>query len=126
MNKLIYTLFLIFSLSAFSGEFYTSKRGVMGGYDPVSYFKQKRGSKGSAKITYQWAGATWRFKSEENRSLFIASPRTYAPQFGSYCAMAMAHNENVISNPKISTIFEDKLYLFYTKDAYRSWKANKK
>jgi len=35
-------------------------------------------------------GATWHFASDENRKTFRADPSRYAPQYGGYCAYAVA------------------------------------
>jgi len=102
------------------------KKKALEGYDPVSYFSGSRGGKGSSDITYDWRGASWRFKSEENRALFIANPNDYVPQYDGYCATAMSEKAVVKSDPKISIVFEDKLYLFYSKDARDTWKRSKK
>lgn len=125
--KLVIIVFAIFfSYHSLAGEFYASKKGAMAGYDPVSYFIAKRGRKGSSKITYNWEGETWRFKTEENKDLFIKSPRKYAPQYGGYCAMAMSENSIVRPKPKYSVVLNEKLYLFFSKEALSTWKVNKK
>ena len=38
------------------------------------------------------ASAKWRFASAEHRDLFEADPEKYAPQYGGYCAWAVANN----------------------------------
>ena len=60
------------------------------GYDTVAYFTESKPVKGSEEFTTQWHGATWQFSSKENLELFKANPDKYAPQYGGYCAWAMA------------------------------------
>jgi YHS domain-containing protein len=59
---------------------------AVGGHDPVAYFSEGKPVAGSASITHQWNGVTWRFASEKNRDAFKADPAKYAPQYGGYCA----------------------------------------
>lgn len=60
------------------------------GFDPVAYWVQGKPVKGDKALAVEWRGATWRFSSAKNRGLFKANPAKYAPQYGGYCAWAMA------------------------------------
>src|SRR3954464_4887132 len=55
---------------------------MLRGNDPVSYFTQARPVSGRPEIKAEHDGVTYRFATEENRRLFVASPAKYAPQFG--------------------------------------------
>jgi len=128
LYKLCTKLILVFFVSqTFAAQVpvFANKKGAIEGYDPVSYFTGKKGNKGSSDITFQWHGSTWRFRSEENKALFIANPIKYAPQFSGYCATAIANNSIVSSDPKLSVIYEGKLYLFYSKRARSVWRSSK-
>src|SRR6185437_13748010 len=48
----------------------------------------------------------------EHRDLFKADPEHYAPQFGNFCAMALALNQVVVANPENWLISDGKLYVF--------------
>src|SRR5262245_33617246 len=63
---------------------------AVGGYDPVAYFQDGKAVPGSKDITTQWKGATWQFATTKNRDAFVAKPEVYAPQYGGYCAFAVA------------------------------------
>ncbi|MEK6154694.1 YHS domain-containing (seleno)protein [Flavobacteriaceae bacterium 3-367] len=89
---------------------------VIGGYDPVAYFKLEKATKGKKNTSYKWNGATWLFASEEHRDLFEANPEKYAPQYGGWCAYGMSgHGSNgygAESRPQDSwSITDGKLYL---------------
>jgi len=43
---------------------------------------------------------------------FKADPVHYAPQFGNYCAMALAKGQIVVANPENWLISDGKLYVF--------------
>src|SRR3954452_16913855 len=62
------------------------------GYDPVAYFTDGKPTKGLPEFEYQWDEHRYRFASAEHRDMFKADPVRYAPQFGNFCAMALALN----------------------------------
>jgi hypothetical protein len=82
------------------------------GYDPVAYFTDGKPVRGLPEIEYEWDEYRWRFSSAEHRNLFKADPVRYAPQFGNYCAMALAKREIVVANPENWLISDGKLYVF--------------
>jgi YHS domain-containing protein len=89
------------------------------GYDVVAYFQQNP-TKGNKRITSEYEGVTYKFASEENKKTFEKNPKQYIPQYGGYCAYAIAKNGKKVGvNPKTYTITHGKLYLFYN-----SWGVN--
>lgn len=91
------------------------------GYDPVAYFTENKPVKGDKAFTHQWKDATWRFASADNRDLFAADPLKYAPQYGGWCAWAMAEGKKVKIDPKAWHIFNNKLYLNYNAKIQNRW-----
>ena len=69
--------------------------------------------------------ATWLFSSQQNLDLFLQSPTKYAPQYGGYCAYAVAKNSTASIKPELFTIHEGKLYLNYSASINDKWIANK-
>jgi hypothetical protein len=82
------------------------------GYDPVAYFTDGKPVHGLPDIEYDWDEHRYRFSNAEHRELFKADPVHYAPQFGNYCAMALAKGEIVVANPENWLISDGKLYVF--------------
>src|SRR5882757_4266171 len=82
------------------------------GYDPVAYFTDAKPTRGTPEYEYQWNEHRYRFASAEHRDLFKGDPVHYAPQFGNYCAMALALGKVVIANPELWLVSDDKLYVF--------------
>ena len=82
------------------------------GFDPVAYFTDGRPTPGLPDIEYQWDEHTYRFASAKHRDLFKADPVHYAPQFGNFCAMALAKGLIVVANPENWLISDGKLYVF--------------
>ncbi|WP_299378956.1 YHS domain-containing (seleno)protein, partial [uncultured Kiloniella sp.] len=66
---------------------------AINGYDPVAYFKSGKPVEGSKDHTTEWMGATWYFSSKENLESFVATPEAFAPQYGGYCAWAVAQGD---------------------------------
>jgi YHS domain-containing protein len=91
------------------------------GTDPVAYFTDGRPVEGSSDFEHEWMGATWRFVSAANRDRFAADPETYAPQYGGYCAWAVANGYTAKIDPEAWRIVDGKLYLNYSKDVQTQW-----
>ena len=91
------------------------------GYDPVAYFTESRAVEGNSNFKHEWMGATWHFSSKENRDLFAANPKKYAPQYGGYCAYAVAQNTTASIDPTQFTVLNGKLYLNYSKYVNEQW-----
>jgi YHS domain-containing protein len=97
---------------------------AVGGYDPVAYFTQGKPVKGSEDFTLQHEGATWRFASAENRATFEADPAKYAPQYGGYCAYAVAKGSTAKAEPDAWTIHAGKLYLNFDRSVRAIWEKD--
>ena len=94
------------------------------GYDPVAYFTEAKAIEGSEKITHKNNGVIYRFASEANKSLFRSDPAKYEPQYGGYCAYAMADGDKVRIDPETFKVIDGKLYLFYNfrfTNTLKSW-----
>ncbi len=95
------------------------------GYDPVAYFAEGRPEEGLARYGYRWNGADYRFISTENRDRFVAEPEAYAPQYGGYCALAIANSRIADIDPTDWTIVDHKLYLNNNDLAQSLWSLDK-
>jgi YHS domain-containing protein len=94
------------------------------GYDPVAYFEQGRPVEGDSDYAHEWMGATWYFANARNRDLFAAAPEKYAPQYGGYCAWAVANGYTAEIDPQAWAVVDDKLYLNYSLDVQKQWQAD--
>ncbi len=91
------------------------------GHDPVAYFDEARALPGSADHSLEWKGATWRFSSAERLERFRAEPGRYAPQYGGYCAYAVASGSTASVDPEAWRIVDGKLYLNYSRSIQAEW-----
>ena len=94
------------------------------GYDAVAYFTRGKPVKGSNDYSFMYKGARWKFSTAEHLDLFMLDPEAYAPQYGGYCAYAIANGETVSAEPDLWTIHNGKLYLNYNRRTNRLWKEN--
>lgn len=60
------------------------------GYDRVAYFERGAATPGDPVLTAHHHGAEHRFASAANRARFEVDPARYLPEYGGYCAIAMA------------------------------------
>lgn len=97
---------------------------AIAGYDAVAYFTQGRPVRGSKAFSTEYKGAQWRFSSAANLARFEADPTAYAPQYGGYCAFAVAQGETASAQPDLWTIHEGKLYLNYSRSVNQVWKTD--
>lgn len=104
-------------------EIYTNWRGLaIKGYDPVAFFSDGAPVEGSKEYELTWKEAKWRFASAEHLDLFEADPERYAPQYGGYCAWAVAQGTTASVDPKNAwDIVGGKLYLNYSKEIQSQW-----
>jgi len=99
---------------------------AVGGYDVVSYFQgDGKPLKGKSKYSTKHKGAAWYFSSKENLESFKSEPDKYAPQYGGYCAYAMASGDTVKGDPLQFHIENDKLYLNFNKKFHNIWLGDK-
>jgi len=94
------------------------------GYDTVSYFTKGAPTKGSDEYTAAYNGAIYQFSSAYNRDLFQSEPSKYAPQYGGFCAMGVALNKKLDTDPTAWHIRGDKLYLNLNKAVQKKWSTD--
>jgi len=91
------------------------------GYDTVSYFTNGKPLEGSAKYSATYKNAIYQFSSAKNRDMFKANPGKYAPQYGGYCAMGVALEKKLDTDPEAYHIVDNKLYLNLNKAVQKKW-----
>lgn len=122
-----YLLSLLLFVSAFSyaqAPIYTGyfSEKALKGYDTVAYFTEHKPVKGDAQFISEYKGVDWYFSSAKNLALFEKNPEKYAPQYGGYCAWAVAEKRAFApADPHQWAIVNDKLYLNYDADIKSKW-----
>lgn len=127
-QKIIVISSLLISTAALAVDpVYTSffSNKAIKGYDTVAYFTENKPVKGSSEFNTEYQGATWYFSSQENLDLFLTDPEKFAPQYGGYCAFAVAKNTTASIKPELFTIEGGKLYLNYSSQINETWQNNR-
>lgn len=113
------------SVSKRQQNFNLETKVALQGYDPVSYFAQKKPLRGKKELAVQFEGVTYYFASQNNKEIFIKNPQNYEPQYGGWCAYAMGSTgEKVEIDPETFKILDGKLYVFYNayfNNTLKSW-----
>ncbi|WP_435579099.1 YHS domain-containing (seleno)protein [Gilvibacter sp.] len=119
-KQIIFTLAVVLSSASLFAQDVNAKKGVaIHGYDVVAYFDGST-QEGSKSHEIQYEGTTYRFSSATNAKRFQDNPEGFLPEYGGYCAYAIAKNgKKVDVNPETYEIRDGKLYLFYN-----SWGNN--
>lgn len=97
---------------------------ALAGYDPVVYFTQDRPLAGTADHSIKWRGAIWYFVSAQSQMAFEMNPVAYAPQFGGYCAYAVAEGFTTSAAPDAFFLRDGRLYFMHTADMVRQNQAD--
>ncbi|SIS97707.1 YHS domain-containing (seleno)protein [Neptunomonas antarctica] len=131
-QKILYSLFIsllmLFSFKAMAkSPVYTALFSdiAVSGYDTVAYFTEGKAVKGSDDYSIEYQDTEWRFKNSDNLAIFKADPAKYAPQYGGYCAWAVANNDTAKGDPLQWTLLNGKLYLNYDADIQSKWLKDK-
>jgi YHS domain-containing protein len=121
ITSLAFTPLLASPALAAKPEIYAENGIAIDGSDAVAYFTQGEPVAGSATHSIMWKGAEWRFSNAENLALFEADPEAYAPQYGGYCAWAVAQGSTASTIPEAWAIHDGKLYLNFSGRIQRRW-----
>lgn len=124
---LLFSLLLLFNNAGAESPVYTSlfSNSAVGGYDPVSYFTEGKAEKGSSRFKLRYKNVDWYFSSRQHREMFQSNPTGYMPQYGGYCAWAVAHGTTAKGDPLQWTVYQGKLYLNYDKEIQADWAKDK-
>lgn len=97
---------------------------AVGGYDTVAYHSQRSAVPGKPEFRVSWRGAEWQFATAANRDLFVKEPDRYAPQYGGYCAFAVAGGSTAAGDPKVFDLVGGRLYLNLSTGTQSSWRRD--
>ncbi|MEH6534946.1 MAG: YHS domain-containing (seleno)protein [Psychroserpens sp.] len=128
-TKILSVIFFFGMITTFaqSADYNTKKDYVAKGYDVVAYF-DNQAVEGKKEFTTTYDTVKFKFSSEKNRITFKSNPEKYIPQYGGYCAYAIAvKSKKVDINPETFEIRDGKLYLFYNSwgnNTLKTWQKN--
>jgi YHS domain-containing protein len=94
------------------------------GVDAVALATIHDVAEGSARHTVVVNDVAYYFASAEAASRFEATPDRYLPQYGGFCAYAVALGKKFDGDPRYADIVDGKLYLFVNEDIYAKYKED--
>lgn len=94
------------------------------GYDVVSFFSGKP-QQGKLEFSTRYEGADWYFFNQANKDLFLTNPDLFAPQYGGYCAWAVAKGKLAPGSPDYWHVEDGRLYFNYNARIKRRWQKRR-
>lgn len=130
--RLYFVTFAILAATLLWGadEVFTNEHQVANnGYDVVTYFYLQQGKpavKGNPDISLKHEGVIYHFTTQDHRNKFMRNPKKFLPQYGGYCAYAVAvADKKVAVDPNAWFINNGKLYLNKDQAVQKLWLNNK-
>jgi YHS domain-containing protein len=118
---------ILLSSSAFAGDLINvagASRVALNGYDPVAFFTDAKPVIGSPFIRGSYQGAEYFFATEGHKTLFLAKPEKYAPQYGGYCAYGVSVEALAPVDINTWQIRDGKLYLNFSDEFSEKFNAD--
>lgn len=105
---------------------YTSWRNnvALDGYDTVSFFTGTP-LKGNPSFQTEHKGAIWMFTTRANLDLFKTNPSVFAPQYGGYCAWAIAYGKLAKGSPENWYVEDGRLFLNFNSRIQKKWNKSR-
>lgn len=103
---------------------YAANALAIGGFDTVAFHTAKQAVAGNPQFRVSWRNAEWQFASKENLDLFLKEPARYAPEYGGYCAFAVASGSTASSDPRFWDVVGGKLYLNQSSTTQSIWRRD--
>lgn len=95
------------------------------GFDSVVLSTTGAVARGNATYTVEHDGAAYYFASRISADTFSTDPEAYLPQYGGFCAYAVAFKRKFDGDPRFADIVDGKLYLFVNGEIFQKYLANK-
>ena len=94
------------------------------GVDSVALSTLNAVAEGDATYTVVHDGAAYYFASQASADTFASNPARYLPQYGGFCAYAVALGRKFDGDPRFADIVDGKLYLFVNAAIFAKYKAD--
>ncbi len=127
-------LSLSFTAPVFAADEYNVSSGVttaaaplgLHGVDAVTLSTFNAVAEGDAAHTVVVDGVAYYFASADSAREFESAPAKYLPQFGGFCAFAVALGKKFDGDPRYADIVDGKLYLFVNAEIFEKYKKDSK
>lgn len=108
---------LVLALLTISATTACAQDWALDGMDPVSYGHEGAAVPGRSDIVTMWRGEAWHFATEQNRNIFEANPRAFAPGLGGLCVVALSEGRSEPGNPRYFAVIGQRTYLLRSESA---------
>lgn len=123
---------LLISSSAFAVDEFNTSTGITAagvplgvhGVDPVALSTLGAVAEGTAAYTVVDDGVAYYFATQSSADKFSKNPDRYLPQFGGFCAYAVAFGRKFDGDPQFADIVDGKLYLFVNGEVFAKYKLD--
>lgn len=95
------------------------------GVDPVVLSTFNAVAEGDARHTVVHDGVAYYFASAISAEQFQADPSRYLPQYGGFCAYAVALGRKLDGDPRFADIVDGRLYLFVNAAIFERYLADR-
>lgn len=95
------------------------------GVDTVALSTLNAVAQGDAGHSVVHDGVAYYFASEATAERFKTNPEAYLPQYGGFCAYAVALGKKLDGDPRYADIVDGKLYLFVNAAVFEKYLADK-
>lgn len=96
------------------------------GVDAVALTTLNAVAEGDAAHTVVIDGVAYYFASAKSANQFKSTPDKYMPQYGGFCAYAVALGKKLDGDPRYADIVDGKLYLFVNAEIFAKYKKDSK
>lgn len=94
------------------------------GVDPVALSTLGAVAEGTAVHTVIEEGVAYYFATQSSADKFSKNPNRYLPQYGGFCAYAVAFGKKFDGDPQFADIVDGKLYLFVNGAVFDKYKLD--
>lgn len=123
-----------FSAPSFAADEYNVSSGVtaagaplgLHGVDAVTLSTFNAVAEGDAAHTVVIDDVAYYFASADSAREFKSSPEEFLPQYGGFCAYAVAKGKKFDGDPQYADIVDGKLYLFVNAAVFELYKKDSK
>lgn len=132
LSAIMMTAVIAVAMPAFAEDEHNVSTGIttagvplgLHGVDAVALATSNSVAEGDARYTIVDDGVAYYFASEDSAKKFKANPAMYAPQYGGFCAYAVALGKKFDGDPRYADIVDGKLYLFVNAEIFEKYKKD--
>ena len=100
-------------------------RLMLGGYCPVTLWKNRRWVKGSSELKFEHRGQVYYLADEEVLKEFKDNPERYAPRYmGCDPIMVVESDRAIKGDTRFAAFYDDELYIFTNEDNRKKFKTS--